>query len=692
MRPTTLALLCALGLAAQTKDLRPPSVPLVVSDPYFSIWSAADRLHASPTVHWTGTNQTLVGLIRVDDKTYRLMGGGPGPAGPEEKPLPQKRVRVLPTRTIYEFEGAGVAVTLTFLQPQLPHDLEVFSRPVTYVTWEVRSTDGARHQAQLYFDASHEVVVNTADQPVVWSRFRLAGLDVLRMGSEEQPVLKKFGDNLRIDWGHLYLAASRAAGSSQATGERSATRGEFVRSGKLPESDDLSVMRPLRRRQVQALAWAFDLGAVAAQPVSRHLILAYDDVFSLEFFNRRVRPYWRRKGADAGDLLAWSERDYASLVTRSRAFDEELMADLKKAGGEEYAQMCSLAYRQANAAHKLAVDADGSLLFFSKENFSNGCINTVDVFYPSAPLYLLTNTKLLRGSVEPLLQYATMERWPWAYAPHDLGTYPLANGQVYGGGERSEDRQMPVEESGNMILLVSAIAKAEGNASLAGKYWPLLSRWAEFLRDKGLDPENQLCTDDFAGHMARNANLSIKAIEGIGGYAMLAGMLGKKDVAAKWRAIGEDYAKKWMKLAADGDHYVLAFGSPGTWSQKYNLVWDRLLGVNLFPAEVARKEIAYYKTKQNPYGLPLDSRERYTKLDWIYWTATLAENDADFRALVAPTWKFANESASRVPLTDWYFTHDAKQRGFQARSVVGGLFIKMLADPQMWKKWSSRAK
>jgi hypothetical protein len=168
-------------------------------------------------------------------------------------------------------------------------------------------------------------------------------------------------------------------------------------------------------------------------------------------------------------------------------------------------------------------------------------------------------------------------------------------------------------------------------------------------------------------------------------------MAGKKDVETKWRAIAQDYARKWMKLAADGDHTVLAFGSPGTWSQKYNLVWDRILGLNLFPAEVARNEIAYYLKKQNAYGLPLDNRQQYTKLDWIYWTATMAEKEQDFRALIAPTWKFANESESRVPLTDWYWTHDAKQRGFQARSVVGGLYMKMLADPALWKKWASRA-
>ena len=100
--------------------------------------------------------------------------------------------------------------------------------------------------------------------------------------------------------------------------------------------------------------------------------------------------------------------------------------------------------------------------------------------------------------------------------------------------------------------------------------------------------------------------------------------------------------------------------------------------------------MAYYKKMQKPFGLPLDNRMTYTKLDWILWTATLAENPADFEALVAPAYRFADESPSRVPLTDWYWTEDATKRGFQARSVVGGLFIKMLADPATWKKWASR--
>jgi len=151
-------------------------------------------------------------------------------------------------------------------------------------------------------------------------------------------------------------------------------------------------------------------------------------------------------------------------------------------------------------------------------------------------------------------------------------------------------------------------------------------------------------------------------------------------------------AQQWMRMADDGDHYRLAFDKPGTWSQKYNLVWDQLLGLNLFPKEVARKEIAYYKTKMNPYGLPLDNRSQYTKLDWTVWTATLAESSEDFNLFMDAVWRWMNETPSRVPLTDWYWTHDAKQVGFQARSVVGGVFIKMLGDAEVWRKWLARCR
>src|SRR5436853_1098779 len=173
-----------------------------------------------------------------------------------------------------------------------------------------------------------------------------------------------------------------------------------------------------------------------------------------------------------------------------------------------------------------------------------------------------------------------------------------------------------VEDSANMLLLVAALAEAEGDTGFAGHYRPLLEKWAAYLGDKALAPENQLCTDDFAGHLAHNVNLSAKAIEALAAYAMLCGMRGEKQSAARYHQLSAELARKWVTAAADGDHYRLAFDRPGTWSQKYNLVWDRILGSHLFSPEVTRKEVAFYRAHLNRYGLPLDNRKTYTKLDW----------------------------------------------------------------------------
>jgi Glutaminase A six helical-hairpin domain len=313
-----------------------------------------------------------------------------------------------------------------------------------------------------------------------------------------------------------------------------------------------------------------------------------------------------------------------------------------------------------------------------------------DVIYPSAPLFLLLNPELLRAQLRPLMEYVRTGRWRFAFAPHDLGTYPKADGRVYGGGERTEENQMPVEESGNMLLLFAALAKAEGRADFADKYWVELTAWAQYLEREGMDPANQLSSDDFAGHLAHNANLSIKAILALDGYASLADSTGRVFEGKKYHAVSREMPKRWFDLAADGDHFRLAFDKPGTWSQKYNLVWDRILNLNVFPPSIAQTESHFYRTHLNSFGLPLDNRSAYTKLDWEVWTATLAERGEDFEAIIEALEKFIQESPSRVPLTDWYWTTDAKQVGFQARSVVGGVYMALLAREQIWKKWSKR--
>jgi Domain of unknown function (DUF4965)/Domain of unknown function (DUF5127)/Domain of unknown function (DUF1793)/Domain of unknown function (DUF4964) len=679
-----LLVVLLLAVIAHSQSFRPPAVPLVTHDPYFSIWSMSDALTGGPTRHWTGKPQRLVGLIRIDGTVFRWMGDAPRMTAA----LPQISLSLTPLHTVYRFAGQGISLEVNFLSPLFPNDLNVMSRPVTYVTMTARSEDGASHSVQLLFTADAHLAVDRDTQEVVWSRSRLKEMTVLRAGDFEQPVLQKSGDDVRIDWGYLLLAVPDQAGSSVSTQLSDVVESEFT-NGKALSVDDIDM--PRRADRGTWLAATFDLGQIGSAASARHLLLAYDDLYSIEYLNRRMRPYWRRNGMTIDQLLEKAEEDYGSLEKKSQQLDADLLADLHNVGGDAYAEVAELAFRQTIAAHKLVADVDGHPLLFPKENFSNGCISTVDVIYPSSPFFLLFNPDLLEAQLEPLMEYSVTGRWKFPFAPHDLGTYPKANGQVYGGGERTIENQMPVEESGNMLLMFAALAKIQGNASYADHYWPQLQQWAEFLRKEGMDPGNQLSTDDFAGHLAHNANLSIKAILALGGYSILADMTGRKSEAATYRQLAKDMAGRWVQMAQDGDHYKLAFDKPDTWSQKYNLVWDRILGLNLIPAEVAKTEIHFYQGHLNRFGLPLDSRRDYTKLDWEVWTATLTDNRDQFNSLIAPLQHFVDESPSRVPLTDWYSTADGKQSGFQARSVVGGVYIPLLANPDLWKKWTSRA-
>ncbi len=671
-----LSLMICLPLCARGDALRPPATPLITHDPYMSCWSVNDRLYDDWPKHWTGRNQAMCGIIRVDGQALRFMGGPNAVVNTVE----QKSLSVTPTQSVYTFACAGVDLAVTFTSPLLPDDLDILSRPASYVTFSAVASDGKPHSVQIYFDASGEWCVNKTDQKVKWNRMEAQGLDVMCMGAAEQDILGRAGDDRRIDWGYLMLAVPKGAPAATAIGSDKDTRGGFSEKGLLPEHDDTDMPRAAEDRW-PVLAALFDLGNVETQPLTRHLIVAYDDLYAIEYFNKRLRAWWRRDPEmTARRMIEQAEAEYAPLLEKCAAFDKQMMDDATRSGGEAYSQLCALAYRQAIAGNKLAAGPAGQPMLFPKECFSNGCIATVDVIYPMAPVFLLYSPALARAMLTPVMEYAASPRWRFPFAPHDLGTYPKANGQVYGGGEKTEKNQMQVEESGNMILLTAALAKIEGNTRYAEKYWGLLTKWANYLKAKGLDPENQLCTDDFTGHLAHNVNLSAKAISALGAYALLCDMAGKKDDAAAFRSIAEDFAGKWAQMADDGDHFRLAFDKPGTWSQKYNLVWDAMLGLNLFPKEIMKKEIEFYKKLPNRYGLPLDNRATYTKLDWTVWIATLADNSADFQALVAPILLFMNETPDRVPLSDWYDTVEAKKVGFQARPVIGGVFIKLLAD------------
>lgn len=646
-----------------------PSVPLITHDPYFSLWSPCDHLYDGATCHWTGREQALVGVATIDGTPYRFMGAG------ETRTMTQTALDITPTASVYTFEAGGAELTLRFTSPLLLTDLERLATPCTFLDFSVKATDGAAHAVTITV-ALDEAFCHAAPE-----HERMAGgVHVLSngrtawMGRRQQPLLCHSGDNVTIDWGYLYLACPRDERGEvryEETAERTRLCGE----------------------------WTFDK---ADEPQTAFFVVGYDDVAAIQYFGAAQKAYWARGGKTILKALSESLAQHRTLLGRCDVFDEKLMRDAWRVGGADYARLCALAYRQSIAAHKLIADpTTGEVVFLSKECFSNGCIGTVDVSYPSVPLYLLYNPELVKGMMRPVLAFARMPVWPYDFAPHDVGRYPYATGQVYGAmhhgcgegdvfppyylypaGEDVYDLhcQMPVEECGNMLIMAAAVTIADGSAEFAAAYGDLWEKWVSYLLAFGADPGEQLCTDDFAGHLAHNVNLAAKAILGVEAYAVILRYEGRTEEAAAYHERARAMATDWERRADRGDHTALTFDGEDGWSLKYNLVWDRLFDSGLFSPELYRKEIAWYLAHQNAYGVPLDSRRDYTKSDWILWCAALTDELPERQALIAPIARFLEETADRVPFSDWYETMTGEHHSFQNRTVQGGLFMPLLAE------------
>ena len=671
--------------------IRPPATPLFTIDPYFSVWTKNDILTKDVTRHWTGWKQPIVGAVRVDGKVYRVLGSDdddpsvvPGNPGAKPQHRPQKdeyydvltairfedeaeqiSSNVLPTRTVYTMRCGTVDVDLTFTSPLVLDDVEMLSRPVSYLTWKASSRDGEAHDVQLYLEVSPRIAMDLNMVPMDLESGKADGICYAAAGTVEQNVLGRRGDDIRIDWGRFYLASK---GTAPAVAKTSDARSAFIKDGSAPE--DLQKIRTDNfATQDLALCWGKDLGKVGRSAAEETVMLAYDDIYSIKYLREHdLRPWWNRTGG-MSITAAMAAEPYESVAAKCKAFDSRVTSDAFKAGGQKHADLCALAYRQCIAAHKLVAGPEGQMFLMSKENFSNGCCGTVDVTYPSMPLFLVYNTEMARALIDFIYDYAESERWKRGWAPHDVGMYPDAYGQHYG-------NWMPLEESGNLVLLTAAICHAEKSPAYAERHWQTLTRWALYCVEHGQMPENQLCTDDFAGKLAHNVNLSAKSILAVGAYADLASKLGKADEAAAFRAKALDMAKIWKEKAAEGDHYRLTFDSEGTWSMKYNLVWDKALGLNVFDGDIVPAELKYYRTVAQEWGVPLDSRKLYTKTDWELWTGAMSPTKEDFEWYVDKVWHSYNDSPDRWPLCDWVETDSPAIRTMLARSVVGGFWMR----------------
>lgn len=631
-------------------NIRLPAYPLITIDPFCSIWSPGDELNRVDTVLWNDIGKRMLGYIRIDGTYRRFLGKG----HVSDEYLWQTDLDVTPFFTTYTLECEQIRLKVTFWTPLFLDDFYLLSLPVSFIEYEIDSIDGKEHEIEVHFSL-HEEFCSEKPGKKIYKSFGDRGV----MYNQEQRPLGYSGDCVDADWGYYWLF-----GENVITEEDRYYRLESIHRGKGTHFTGTD-------------------------------IFAFDDTYSVEYMGRPLKCLWTEKYRDISEAVSFCKENHGALCQKARAWDARLLKDAE-AFGEDYQKIVTAAYRQVLAGHKLVRDTDGKMLYFSKECLSNGCMNTVDVSYPAIPLFLLYAPELLPGMMEAIFEFSALPVWKFPYAPHDIGTYPLGDGHLYScrlhtvEEQRTiykmtaadciygEEEQMPVENSGNMLIMIYAYYCMTGNTEYLHKHYARLKTWADYLLIKGDCRDLQLCTDDFAGKFAGNINLAIKAAIAIAVFGRIAALCGEP--AEKYYRDARAKARHIEEAGRDGDHLAVAFETKPSWSLKYNLIWDRLFRLDLFPEEVYQRENDLYLKEEKPFGTPLNSIRRFTKSDWLMWVSAFDASGETTKRFAATMVSVLEEMKSRMPFPDFYDATDGRWLNMLChRTVQGGLWMPVLA-------------
>ncbi|KAG8715007.1 hypothetical protein FRC11_006163 [Ceratobasidium sp. 423] len=673
----------------QSTPFNPPAIPLAVRSPYLSAWlqggNSGGRLNGQWPTFWTGSILGWAGYIRVDGQVYTFLGA-PNVAGATL--ATQKKMQFTATKSTFVLGAGPVDLTVQFLSPVEPTDYLRQSLPFSYMTLTAKSTDGTSHSVQYYTDISAEWTSGDNGLPVKWSTSKLTGNGnpIVHQVSLQNPVpYAEINDHTQ--YGTAYYATNQVGNLTYATGADSTLRSAFVTKGVLDNSEDTQ-FRAINDRW-PVFAFARDIGSItdsSKSPVVFAVGHVRDPLVQYIVAGNQLQerhPYWLSKYANANDALSafLSDNEYQHSLTAASALDTKIFNDATPVHAD-YTSIVQLSARQAFAAVELTVSktSGGSyntsdVKIFMKEISSNGNMNTVDVIFPAWPAYLYLNPDFGRRLLEPLFQYQQTGQYPNKWSIHDLGAhYPNATGHNDGA-----DEPMPVEESGNMLIMALSYTRATNDSSLISNNYNLLAQWTQFLVEDSLIPAKQLSTDDFAGHLVNQTNLAVKGIIGIRAMGEIADILGKSDDAKKYKDIAASYVPRWQNFAHSNEgHLTLNYGNASSWGLVYNLYSDKLLQFNLFPKSVYDMQTGWYGEMGAQYGVALDSRHTYTKSDWEIYSAGTVTDKGTRDVFITRLRDYLANGKNNAPFSDWYDAIWGTVVGFRARPVAGGHFALLV--------------
>jgi hypothetical protein len=713
---TGSVLLVANAASAQFSPVRPPLVPLITRNPYVNTWVTTDAPGSGNwSSFWNGSTKAIDIMASVDGKVYLLMGR---PISVEQPPYNavQTNLEVTPTQSIYSMTCGDVKVRMDFLSPIEGSDLRRMSMPLGDVFITAISADGAPHAVKFYADISGEWANGNSASLINWNMETIkrnsddsstdGDLAAWEISNQNSSVLTE--SNEYPNWGTAVFATAASSHVTAQSGSDNVVRTAFIGQQALVNGSDPNQPRAISDHW-PVFAYCFDAGNITSTPSDPFtLILGYVRNPAVSYLGQQVPPLWLSYWSTYEKMLAFAYNDSMEEQTRSNNFDRIVTAAATKAGGVHYAGIVDVSLRQAFAGTELVGTADKPWLYL-KEISSDGNVSTIDVAYPAFSAYLYTDPNLVKLMLDPLVNYAESGKWPQKFAEHDLGSsYPNGSGHNDGGGEN-----MPVEESANMLIMAAAYLKYNSDqtatAAYAQQHYAIYKQWADYLLTvpagltycNALDPQFQNQTDDFTGPIAHSSNLALKAILAVGAMGQIAKQAGNSADADTYSKQAKTLIKQWVALSQNSKatHLLLQYqeaknsASPDTtnesddaWSLKYNAYPDKLLGLKLIPGNVLSEEANFYMSKKLPYGIQLDYRNNYTKIDWELFTAASTNSQALYQEIIDGVYNYVNTTPSAVPLSDWYKPQDGTANGFQARPVVGGLLAPLIVRTGIYAK------
>lgn len=686
-------------LSAEVTPIRPPAVPLAVRQPYLSTWLPATELAGTSPQFWQGSPAGLagmadsptgmVGLARIDGVAYLFMGDGKivqsvpdGHHGTqhtvEDFPaaMQQTALRVTATRSSFVLQGGGVELTVDFLSPVEPGDRRRQSIPLSYVRVSVRSADGGPHSVQIYMEITADWASGDHAQKVAIARedSKMARAWTLAL-AEPKPLSEQ---HQFAAWGHVVWSTPEREGLSMQAGDHLEVRRRFVDHGHLDGGNEAG---QATIKSNPALALAVDLGRSGASATHVDFVVGQVREQCISYLKRPLRALWTHYFGDWKRMLDFFHGDVAAARQRADALDARIRRDARAAGGEHYEGLCVISLRQAYGGTELVLGPHGEAWAFLKEISSDGNMSTVDVLYPAAPVWMYLDPDYLRMLLLPLLDYAERGGWPKSFAEHDVGaSYPQASGHNDG-----KEEDMPVEETGNMLIMVAAylrrVPRADARA-FAGRHYRLLTKWARYLEKNLPDPGFQNQTDDFAGSIAHSVNLALKGIVALAAMGQIAQLAGHVSDVDRYRQRARKDIAYWAARAKDpsAPHLDLTYhdgGGQGTWGTLYNGFADAVLGTDLIPASIRTMQAQWYRHHCNAFGLPLQVPHSYAKSDWELFTAAWLADQPIAQELIDRVYAYANATPDRVPFCDLYNTVTGRRVAFEARPVQGGIFAPL---------------